>query len=217
MRPLAVHGLALLVTLVANAAGLGALLLLNRPAPPPGAPPVSAADALTLQSLPPPRSQPRVPAASTSGATAPMTPLPAAPSPPSVLPGLAIGPKALPAQGLIAPLLRQGLATQASDLVMTEEAVDEAPAVLRRTAPQYPWQAAEDGTEGSVVLRLLVDRSGRVEQVEVERAAPAGVFEQAAVRAVRSWSFSPGRFQGQPVAVWCRTQVVFRLTAEDSP
>ncbi len=213
IRACAAHGLALLVTLIVNTLGLGALLALNRPpapAPPPQLSPLPADFVYSVARRPPAPAHPRNVVATT--ASAPAGDLPIAPAPPSALPAVtALGQPTLRASALVMPLLQQELGVQAADLVMSEEEADEAPRVLRRVPPDYPWRAADEGVEGSVALRLLVDRAGRVEELEVERAQPPGVFEQAALDAVRRWTFAPGRFQGQPVSVWCKTEVVFRM------
>ena len=62
--------------------------------------------------------------------------------------------------------------------------------------PRYPKEAAEAGIAGEVSLLLDLAADGSVAAVEVERAAPAGVFEAAAVEAARQWKFRPDADDG---------------------
>jgi TonB family protein len=74
----------------------------------------------------------------------------------------------------------------------------ESPAQLIDMAdPEYPVDA---GTQsGTVVLRILINESGGVDNVAPVRAMPPNVFDRAAVAAFSSAKFRPGRFAGLPV------------------
>lgn len=90
-------------------------------------------------------------------------------------------------------------------------AFDKPPQVLTRLDPYYPVEARQSGTEGSVLVRVLIDEEGRVEEAEVIESEPAGVFDAAALKAIRGWRFSPAQRLGQPVAVRVDIPVSFRL------
>jgi len=77
--------------------------------------------------------------------------------------------------------------------------------VANRVDPVYPPDAGL--TEGTVVLRLLIGKTGTVDDVTVVRAAPRGVFERAAVAAFAAARFAPGRLLGLPV----KSQVTFEV------
>ena len=82
--------------------------------------------------------------------------------------------------------------------------------------PSYPVQARADAVEGSVVIRYDVTRQGRVENARVVRAEPAGVFDDAALTAVRSWVFNPSLREGVPRAEFGReSSVTFKLGVGD--
>lgn len=113
-------------------------------------------------------------------------------------------------------LARTGLAEDTSfapteDLVVSEELVDDPPRAILNPAPRYPASAQSQGVEGSVKMRVLVDRQGAVTQVVVTESSPPGVFDTAAVEAMRRWRFSPATFKGQSVQVWVRKTLTFRL------
>mgnify|MGYP001232285544 CR=1 FL=1 len=63
--------------------------------------------------------------------------------------------------------------------------------ITRYVAPTYPTLALEQGIEGWVDLKFTLDRAGAVHNVVVDSAAPAGMFEQAAVSAAAKWGFAP--------------------------
>jgi phosphate transport system substrate-binding protein len=62
----------------------------------------------------------------------------------------------------------------------------------------------------TIVLRLLIDRGGRVAQAAVYQSRPElAAFEQAALEAARAYHFSPAMQGGQPVAVSMNWSVIF--------
>jgi protein TonB len=74
---------------------------------------------------------------------------------------------------------------------------------------EYPPEALAQGLEASVVLKLLVDETGKV----IEASAlddPGHGFAEAAVRiAKRYFRFQPARRGDEPVATWLRFTVRF--------
>jgi protein TonB len=84
---------------------------------------------------------------------------------------------------------------------------------LMRINPEYPLRARQDRVEGFVVVNFDIDPKGQVQNAHVVAAKPRGVFEQAALRAIRKWKYRPTIEGGK--AVWERGQAVrmpFRLT-----
>ncbi|MCC5886980.1 MAG: energy transducer TonB [Gammaproteobacteria bacterium] len=67
--------------------------------------------------------------------------------------------------------------------------------------PVYPEAAKEAGIEGAVTLIYTVTASGHVEDVRVLEAEPEGVFDEAALAAVRTWRYRPLRRGGEPVVL----------------
>lgn len=75
-------------------------------------------------------------------------------------------------------------------------------AELKRTryvAPVYPRQALEDNVRGEVRVRITVDTDGKVKDTEILQSTPTGVFDNAALAAVRRWRFKPAEVDGRPV------------------
>lgn len=97
------------------------------------------------------------------------------------------------------------------DVVMTEKSVDQPPIPKLRVPPEYPKSARAKNITGYVVLSLLVDEEGSVQQVEILESQPQKVFDEASVLAVRQWKFEPGRYKGKPVKTWVKQVVKFEL------
>jgi protein TonB len=95
--------------------------------------------------------------------------------------------------------------------VMDEGNVEDPPRPTRRDPPEFPARARSLGQSGKVTLSFVVDVDGSVQDVMVVESSPPGVFDDAAVDAVRGWSFSPGRHEGLPVAVRVRQTLTFEL------
>jgi len=94
---------------------------------------------------------------------------------------------------------------------------ETAPKIIEAPAPAYPDSARKAGLEGKVVLVIVVDEQGRVIEARVFRAEPPGVFEQAALEAVREWRFEPALQRDKPIKVRLAQEVVFRLEKEPPP
>ena len=76
--------------------------------------------------------------------------------------------------------------------------------------PKYPGYAFEHNLDGLIVLIVDVAPDGSVAKAVVERSEPTGVFDAAALEAVRKWRFTPAMKDGKPVASRVRVPVEFK-------
>lgn len=106
---------------------------------------------------------------------------------------------------------RNLLGDMAADAAMSEGTVDTKPRVVSRGPLEYPPSAAKKRIKGYVIVNLLIGKDGSVELAKVIASSPAGVFDQAALRGVRSWRFAPAKYKGNPVKVWAKQKVRFDL------
>jgi TonB family protein len=86
---------------------------------------------------------------------------------------------------------------------------------MRRTffiAPSYPARAREHGTEGWVELDFVVTKDGTTRDPRVKAAEPAGVFDRAALDAVRRWRYEPQVVGGSIVEQRVETRLRFQLS-----
>ncbi|MFN2369981.1 MAG: energy transducer TonB [Candidatus Krumholzibacteriia bacterium] len=97
------------------------------------------------------------------------------------------------------------------DFIFDSMDLDQAPQAMVRVPPDYPYGARERGLEGYVAVKFLVREDGSVGNVNVLKAKPEGMFEDAVRRALPRWTFQPGRIGGNPVASWVVTTIRFDL------
>lgn len=85
--------------------------------------------------------------------------------------------------------------------------LDPPPRPLDDIDPEYPKAAGL--RQGVVVLRLLIDEAGHVDNVAVVRSSPKGLFEESALAAFGKAAFSPGRLLGVAVKSQWTVEVEF--------
>jgi TonB family protein len=78
-------------------------------------------------------------------------------------------------------------------------------------APSFPTAARQRGLSGWVDVQLLVKSDGSVSDVIITGAEPVGVFEQAAVDAVRKWRYKPVERDGHAIEQRARLRMKFAL------
>ena len=83
---------------------------------------------------------------------------------------------------------------------------------LRNPKPAYPLIARRLRLEGTTIVRVLVSPAGKAEIVQLGTSSGSNVLDQAALNAVREWSFVPARQGNQPVSAWVDVPIRFRLT-----
>lgn len=82
-------------------------------------------------------------------------------------------------------------------------------AVVHQVRPVYPPIAQQIRLEGTVVLRALIARDGRVTNVQV--LSGHGLFHESAKAAVTQWRYRPYILNGEPVEVETQITVNYRL------
>ena len=85
-----------------------------------------------------------------------------------------------------------------------------APVISKRVDPVWPEALRDTANQGTVVLKLLVTREGAVQDVVVMESVNV-VMDRQAVIAARQWGYKPAMLDGQPVAIWLRVTVTWRL------
>jgi TonB family protein len=81
--------------------------------------------------------------------------------------------------------------------------------LTRRAAPIYPELARRGRISGTVVLKVMVDEEGNVEQIRPTSGPP--LLRAAAIAAVQQWKYSPTVVDGRPVPVIASVTVIFQL------
>ena len=79
-----------------------------------------------------------------------------------------------------------------------------------RSRITYPARARDAGIEGRVVIRLVVDENGQVENPTVSQGIGFGCDKEV-LRVISSAQFEPAAFDGNPVKAWYLFAVHFSL------
>lgn len=82
--------------------------------------------------------------------------------------------------------------------------------------PVYPESARNEGREGRVLLRVLVDDHGRSKQVEINSSSGSEALDRAATEAIKRWRFIPARYGDKAVESWIRIPIDFSLADSKS-
>ncbi len=85
------------------------------------------------------------------------------------------------------------------------------PVLISKVLPAYPEEAKKNRIEGVVVVEVVIDAEGKVEDVRMLEA-PDTSLAQAAVDAVRQWRYVPARDSGgKAVKVLASVTINFKL------
>jgi protein TonB len=77
--------------------------------------------------------------------------------------------------------------------------------------PAYPRQAKREGWEGTTLLRVSVQPSGKPGAVKLQKSSGHDVLDEAAIAAVEKWTFTPATQGGTPIGGSVTVPIVFRL------
>jgi len=139
----------------------------------------------------------------------------AEPAPPPIPPRPATTAAAEPASPAAAPAAPAPPPPQESGpLEAAEEAAEiimARPLYRENPPPPYPPAARQRFYQGTVLLSVLVNEQGRVEELEVATSSGHPLLDRAALNGVRDWRFEPGRRNGKAIAMWVQVPVRFSL------
>lgn len=90
---------------------------------------------------------------------------------------------------------------------------EDEPFAIKRAPLEYPIFAKNAGIEGDVILQVEVFTDGSVGAIEVLKSLMSGPggLDEAAIKCVKQWEFSPAKSGGKPVACWVTFPVGFYL------
>ena len=84
------------------------------------------------------------------------------------------------------------------------------PKIARSASAPYTDGALRQGTEGTVVLMVIVRQDGSVGAMSVSKSLEESL-DRSALRAVKNWKFDPATRGGKPVAVVVEISIDFEL------
>lgn len=95
------------------------------------------------------------------------------------------------------------------DFVAVEEEPKYDDVALQRRV-QYPDMARRNGIEGIVLVGALIGKNGSIEKIQIIETDNE-ILNESAIRAVRETTFTPAKQNGQPVRLWVRIPIRYRL------
>lgn len=122
--------------------------------------------------------------------------------------------------GIADPLMSEGWAVIPAEappapVTVLNEATPglERPIFTQKVRPVYPERALKLKLQGYVILQAVLRADGSVGDIDVVRHLHGGNFgfEQAAIQALQSWQFLPGRLNGEDVDVRMSLRIDFVL------
>lgn len=106
------------------------------------------------------------------------------------------------------PVVAPTVAPAPGPIHVTGEVVP--PEAVFAPKPQYTEPARRVRLEGTVILEAIIDPEGSVTDLKILKPMPLGLTE-AALTAAKQWRFRPATLRRQPVSVYWRLTVTFRL------
>lgn len=85
------------------------------------------------------------------------------------------------------------------------------PVEITRVQPTYPEEARKNRVQGQVILEAVIDEKGSVTTVEAVES-PDPMLTDAAIEAVKKWTYKPATLKGKPVKVHFTVTVAFKLS-----
>jgi TonB family protein len=121
---------------------------------------------------------------------------------PDATPALTLG--ATPGSGSLSALAKTGGAKPS----MLAQSELEPVQVLKKVSPIYPAIAKQRRLNGILVVDALVDKSGKVTNLQVVSGPP--IFRDAAFDAIKQWQFKPAMLNGQPIDQHTQIRLEFK-------
>jgi len=84
-------------------------------------------------------------------------------------------------------------------------------AYLKNPAPEYPSLAQRRGWEGTVLLRVHVLASGKPGEIQVQKSSGRQQLDDAALAAVKRWSFVPAKQGDVAQDGWVSVPIDFKI------
>lgn len=87
--------------------------------------------------------------------------------------------------------------------------------LIRKVAPVYPPLARQARIQGTVLLKVIINKSGEIQSEHLVSGHP--MLAPAAIEAVKQWKYQPYMLNGEPVEIATTVQVNFMLAGGPAP
>ena len=82
------------------------------------------------------------------------------------------------------------------------------PTAVYTPEPEFSEEALKSNIQGIAVFGIVVDNTGKIARIRLERALGYGLDENA-FEALKKWRFHPATLNGEPVALTMSVEVSF--------
>ena len=99
-----------------------------------------------------------------------------------------------------------------AEIVYKSSELDEQPFPSIAVIPHFPPHAVANDIAGWVRLSLMIDKTGRVGNMEIIASEPSGVFDEEALASFRITPFVPGKKDGKNV----NSQILIKINFDQA-
>ena len=85
------------------------------------------------------------------------------------------------------------------------------PQLLEFKRPVYPKNLRERDIEGKIILKILIDKEGKVQEIQIFKSSGYEAFDQTAVKSVWQCQFKPAKKGNQQRESWVLIPINFQI------
>jgi TonB family protein len=85
------------------------------------------------------------------------------------------------------------------------------PELLEFQPPAYPKDLRERNIEGKAILKILINKEGKVQEIQIFESSGYEPFDQIAVKSVWQWRFKAARKGIQQMESWVLIPILFQI------
>jgi TonB family protein len=87
--------------------------------------------------------------------------------------------------------------------------------VLKKVQPVYVEIARKNGIQGTIYVEARIMKDGTVSEVKISKNKTGSKeLEQAAIDAIKQWTFKPFEHQDSTTSIWATIPIKFKLAKE---
>ncbi len=117
------------------------------------------------------------------------------------------------AQALPAPPMATTSRTLTASPPVRTGSITTRPTIVTSSRPVYPRVARESGWEGTVIVRTLIKTDGTPSELKIRQSCGHPTLDEAALDAVKSWTFQPAKDGNIPITKWVDIPIKFDLNS----
>lgn len=99
--------------------------------------------------------------------------------------------------------------------VRAEQGKIKSPSVVSQHI-KYPPLAQDEGMEGKVLVRVVIETDGTVSHVSVVQSSGFTILDEAAIDSVKQWMFTPAASDGKPIKSVSIMPIFYKLQEQDA-